>query len=385
MLMNENITLTDRSGRGILTITAFPQNAPSHWGLVPRYKPELLGKWLVAVAVDNDGTIAPFSNGCGDAKYWCLAAPGVDIPATGWDGTLTVRSGTEYSAAHISGALALLKSRFPDMPMSVIAAILINTAKDLGVEGVDDIYGHGLINISAAINVQNSAHFVLPEPPPPPPTTITQQVNVNIARNETDLRSVPVILTLIKISNEPYTILIPATVTTSVFSTPNDSRYFKDRTLVYTFSATQTLSNGLHLFAEPIVKYADLTLPPTTPDNQFQIPAQINAPNTLDGVDYRSAEFMRSPNLAAINADAAYQRGYFGQGVTVAVIDAYLHSITSEFAGRLPALIPGTANLIPEELKELNEGTRHAAIIGAARNNERDPRHSPICAYRACY
>ena len=157
---NQNLTLT--ANGSLMVISAFSPNVPSHWGLSPRYKPELVGKWLVAIAVSNNGTIAAFSNGCGAAKYWCLAAPGVSILAPNVDGSLTVRSGTGYAAAHISGALALLKSRFPDMPMSVIAAILLKTADDLGASGVDDIYGHGLINISAAINTQNSAHFVFP-------------------------------------------------------------------------------------------------------------------------------------------------------------------------------------------------------------------------------
>ncbi|MGI9338402.1 MAG: S8 family serine peptidase, partial [Gammaproteobacteria bacterium] len=145
-----------------VTISAYQINEPSHWGLAPRYAPELLGKWIVAVAVDNQGTIAHFSNGCGLAKYWCLAAPGVSILAYDHNGSLTARSGTGHAAAHISGALALLKSRFPDMPMSVIAAILMNTAEDLGTVGVDEIYGHGMINISAAINTQDSAHLVFP-------------------------------------------------------------------------------------------------------------------------------------------------------------------------------------------------------------------------------
>ena len=58
------------------------------------------------------------------------------------------------AAPHVSGALALLLSRLPHIPMPVLKAILLATATDLGAPGVDDVYGHGLVNIAAAITVQ---------------------------------------------------------------------------------------------------------------------------------------------------------------------------------------------------------------------------------------
>jgi hypothetical protein len=42
----------------------------------------LEGLWLSVVATDRSDKIAPFSNGCGAAKDFCLAAPGVEVVST---------------------------------------------------------------------------------------------------------------------------------------------------------------------------------------------------------------------------------------------------------------------------------------------------------------
>ena len=157
-----------------ISVTVTAANAVTYYGWGPYYEPDLLGKWLVAVAVDqnNNNTIASFSNGCGEARAWCLAAPGVKVftesenapfpnyfreygPPNG--------NGTPFAAAYVAGALALLRGRYPDMPMSVIAQILLTTATDLGAAGVDGVYGHGMLNVSAALAAQAGASFVSPD------------------------------------------------------------------------------------------------------------------------------------------------------------------------------------------------------------------------------
>ena len=156
-----------------LTISAFDANGADSYSWAPRYHPDLLGKWLAVVAVDdaNNNTIASFSNGCGETKHWCLAAPGVSIySAGGRDSSITGttgyarESGTSFAAPHVSGALALLKSRYPQMPMVVIVDILLNAADKLGNdEGeVDDVYGHGMLNVASAITIQDGATLVIP-------------------------------------------------------------------------------------------------------------------------------------------------------------------------------------------------------------------------------
>ena len=49
--------------------------------------------------------------------------------------------------------------------MSVVLAVLFNTATDLGEDGVDGVYGHGLVNLSAAVNLQGNVSLIVPVDP----------------------------------------------------------------------------------------------------------------------------------------------------------------------------------------------------------------------------
>ena len=52
---------------------------PSSQSLLPLNQAGLTGLWLAVVATDNQNRIASFSNGCGAARNFCLAAPGDQI------------------------------------------------------------------------------------------------------------------------------------------------------------------------------------------------------------------------------------------------------------------------------------------------------------------
>ena len=131
------------------------QNAPSFNSLAPLYtdRNAMSGRWLVVVATDSNDRIADFSNGCGLAQSWCLAAPGSGIFAADSDNNVDYEhvQGTSFAAPHVSGALALLKSVAPEFPMTVLTRILLTTATDLGVPGIDRVYGWGLVNVDAGI------------------------------------------------------------------------------------------------------------------------------------------------------------------------------------------------------------------------------------------
>ena len=169
-----NITLdvsdiaTNLSLNGLGNIDA---NAPGAWALAPLYAEEFIGKYVVVMGVDQSDANLPLidsSNGCGIAKDWCLVAPAQDLSV--WRGDysidvnnntvqVTTDSGNYLAAPHVSGALALLKSRLPSMPMNIVLELLLGTTDDLGAAGVDDIYGHGMVNVSAAINAQGVVVF----------------------------------------------------------------------------------------------------------------------------------------------------------------------------------------------------------------------------------
>ena len=132
----------------------FPTTATSNnggfWGQFPLMAPNFDNHWLNVIAVDQNNRIADFSNGCGASKDWCLAAPGVDIETPNSGGAKQIESGTSFAAPHVSGAAAVLKNAFPNLTAPQVVALLLTTARDLGAPGVDDVYGHGLVDLEKA-------------------------------------------------------------------------------------------------------------------------------------------------------------------------------------------------------------------------------------------
>jgi subtilisin family serine protease len=62
-----------------------------------------------------------------------------------------VTSGTSLAAAHISGVVALLLERKPDLSPADVRRLLMATAADLGPRGRDDMFGAGLIDAVRAV------------------------------------------------------------------------------------------------------------------------------------------------------------------------------------------------------------------------------------------
>lgn len=138
---------------------------PDILAITPYFKQSLQGHWIVAVALDQNNKIANFSNKCGIAKDFCMAAPGVRINSTATndrsednDFNYTIKSGTSMAAPAIAGSVALLRSHFPELSAPEIVQILFDTATDLGAPGVDDIYGRGMVNLANAVTPQGSLY-----------------------------------------------------------------------------------------------------------------------------------------------------------------------------------------------------------------------------------
>ena len=83
---------------------------------------------------------------------WCINAFHAHrTPGLSGDDKYVSFFGSSSAAPHVSGALALLKSAAPELPMPMIRQILLTTATDLGDEGIDEVFGWGAVNISAGI------------------------------------------------------------------------------------------------------------------------------------------------------------------------------------------------------------------------------------------
>lgn len=107
--------------------------------------------WVAVVSVDSNNTISSFSNRCGVAKEWCLAAPGSNLTTTENGGGVTAgNNGTSFAAPNVTGAMAVMLGAFPQLTPERALDILFVTADDLGTPGVDEIYGHGLVNLKKA-------------------------------------------------------------------------------------------------------------------------------------------------------------------------------------------------------------------------------------------
>jgi subtilisin family serine protease len=115
--------------------------------------------WLAVVATDSSGTITNYSYRCGVSAAWCLAAPGGgdNSAANGLysmynNGSYTKMSGTSMAAPLVSGAIAGLKSMFPNLSYQDIAARLLTTANKTGIWASTAIYGQGLMDLESASN-----------------------------------------------------------------------------------------------------------------------------------------------------------------------------------------------------------------------------------------
>lgn len=60
--------------------------------------------------------------------------------------------GTSMASPHVTGALGLLFERFPYLTATQVRDVMFTTATDLGDEGVDEIYGWGLVNLGRAVD-----------------------------------------------------------------------------------------------------------------------------------------------------------------------------------------------------------------------------------------
>lgn len=127
---------------------------------------ELAGYVLAVGAVEQYGSnfrISDFSNSCSVAKEYCLTAPGYSIYAAwiGSNGAYAYDTGTSMAAPHVTGAAAVLRGAWPFLTAPQTAQILLQTATDMGAPGVDDVYGHGMLNLYAAVQAygQNTITF----------------------------------------------------------------------------------------------------------------------------------------------------------------------------------------------------------------------------------
>ena len=138
---------------------AVEANSASILSGLSAHLPELGETTVAVVAIRRDGEIADFSNRCGIAADYCLAAPGEEIEVAyfgpGGDGTpvraVGTGGGTSLAAPMVTGGLAVMKQYFRGQISNTdLLARLLETANSSGIYADSAIYGRGLMDLGAA-------------------------------------------------------------------------------------------------------------------------------------------------------------------------------------------------------------------------------------------
>lgn len=129
-----------------IPVIASAGNAAQHDN--PTMWPAASPHTIAVGAIAPTGVWATFST---TGAYVDVVAPGVAVLTTsGRDGYAAV-NGTSLSAPFVSATTAVLLAREPELDPAGIREILIATAEDLGPEGWDARFGHGLVDPVAAL------------------------------------------------------------------------------------------------------------------------------------------------------------------------------------------------------------------------------------------
>jgi minor extracellular protease Epr len=135
--------IADLVNREGLVLVAAVGNGGAHRPVAhPAAYPEVIG----VTAVDRRGRLF---RGAQRGEGVDLAAPGVELLlATSIRGARP-KTGTSFAVPFVTAAAALLLEAEPELTSAEVAARLRAQARDLGAEGPDELFGHGLLDIGA--------------------------------------------------------------------------------------------------------------------------------------------------------------------------------------------------------------------------------------------
>jgi len=129
-----------------VVVVAGAGNKPKAFGVTA---PAVVPSVIAVTAVGRQGQLDSVSATGPEVD---LAAPGAEIESTGLKSGYHNGTGTSDSSAIVAGAAALIRSKYPAMSATAVAELLESTADDKGAPGVDDDYGHGVVDLVAALS-----------------------------------------------------------------------------------------------------------------------------------------------------------------------------------------------------------------------------------------
>ncbi|RDJ21821.1 peptidase S8 [Bosea caraganae] len=137
-------SLAGAKAKGIVAVAAAGNGGAKAAPLYPGADPSV----IAVTATDADDK--PFAQ-ANRGDYVALAAPGVDVLAAEPAGRYAFSSGTSIAAAHVSGLVALVLEKRPDLDPDGVRKLLAESAVDLGAKGKDPVFGAGRIDAQAAL------------------------------------------------------------------------------------------------------------------------------------------------------------------------------------------------------------------------------------------
>ena len=171
--------------------------SPEIYPGLPVLESSLRSHMVAVVATNDQGDIAEFSNRCGIAAQWCIAAPGGRMHLAAYAGTKTnpdtgelehqrgytgLIRGTSFAAPHVTGGLAVMKHWFrSQLSNEALLLRLYGTARvtpdavapgdqcpahlnldtDLNDCELSSTLGRGLMDLGAATSVQGTMTVAL--------------------------------------------------------------------------------------------------------------------------------------------------------------------------------------------------------------------------------
>ena len=122
---------------------------PDNTTRMPDLDASLKQSFLAITGINYQGE--QLYNKCGSAANYCVAALAYHHN-TDNNGKNFLNGGTSSATAYVSGVAARVKSRYDFMKGKELRDVLVTTATDAGAEGIDTVYGQGIVNPDKAMN-----------------------------------------------------------------------------------------------------------------------------------------------------------------------------------------------------------------------------------------
>jgi type VII secretion-associated serine protease mycosin len=133
---------------GVVVVASAGNSGTSGGGYTPYDFPAAFTGVIAVAAVNSSGDRASFSDKNASVV---VSAPGVSVVGAGPGGEYIQADGTSPAAAFVSGVVALIRSRYPDLTPALVEQALVTTTTHHPAGGYSPSVGFGEVDASAAL------------------------------------------------------------------------------------------------------------------------------------------------------------------------------------------------------------------------------------------